>query len=268
MSDSAPVITLSVDIGSTRTRVAAVDVNKLQCVDRIDSDNNNFDCAFVANIEKIAGAYPQIRRVNITSCVRNIAAKAKDICIDLSVNSGEKRFDTVELICSHTKLPVVFKYDDPNTLGADRVCNALACAALFKGKSCIIIDAGTAITVDCLPDGKVFEGGAILPGCAMQFWALHAKTDALPLFDIETDIDTPGHTLPSVSTAECIASGVLYGTAGAVDRCVDECLRICNGNNNVSIIATGGGWGLIEPLVKHEITVIPNLTLTGAGIYR
>jgi len=273
-SDSAQMITLAIDIGSTRTRVAAVDIDGLRCFNRYDSDNNDFDTAFGANIKKITDAYRQIRRVNITSCVKNLAAKAKDICI----NNNERRFDTVELIHPHDGLPVAFKYENPNTLGTDRICNSLACAALFKDKNCIIIDVGTAITVDYLRDRKIFEGGAILPGYDMQFRALHTGTDALPLINTNNlnginriNGINPTISLPSTSTANCIKAGVLYGTAGAVDRCIDECLCV-NGNdsdgNNVLIIATGGGWESIRPLIKHKVTTIPDLTLIGAGIYR
>jgi len=264
VSDSVPAITLSIDIGSTRTHIAAVDVNMLRCVDRIDSDNNDFDTAFAANIKKIADAHPQINTANITSCVKNLAVKAKDICINYK--HGERRFDAVELIHPHNGLPVAFKYENPNTLGTDRICDALACAALFKDKSCVIIDAGTAITVDYLRDGKIFEGGAILPGYAMQFGALHTKTDALPLIDTD---NLNSISIPSTSTVNCIKSGVLYGTAGAVDRCIEECLHV-NGNDgdNVSIIATGGSWEPIRQLIKHNVTTIPDLTLIGGGIYR
>jgi len=254
VSDSAPAITLSIDIGSTRTHVAAVDVNMLRCVERIDSANDDFDTVFAANIKNIADAYPQINTVNITSCVKSLAAKAKDICTN--------NFDTVELIHPHDGLPVAFKYENPNTLGTDRICDALACAALFKGKSCVIIDAGTAITVDYLREGKVFDGGAILPGYAMQFGALHTQTDALPLIDTD---NLNAVKLPSKSTADCIKAGVIYGTAGAVDRCIAECLLV-NGDD-VSIIATGGGWQPIRQLIKRKVTTIPDLTLIGAGIF-
>jgi len=266
VSDSVPAITLSIDIGSTRTHIAAVDVDMLRCVDRVDFYNYDFDTAFAANIKNIADAYPQINTANITSCVKSLATKAKDICTNYK--QGERRFDAVELIHPHNGLPVTFKYENPNTLGTDRICDALACAALFKGKSCVIIDAGTAITVDYLRDGKVFEGGAILPGYTMQFGALHTKTDALPLIDTD---NLNSISIPSTSTANCIKAGVLYGTAGAVDRCIEECLSV-NGNdinrNNVSIIATGGSWEPIRQLIKHNVTTIPDLTLIGGGIYR
>jgi pantothenate kinase type III len=277
MSDSTPEITLSIDIGSTRTHIAAVDVNELDCLDRIDSDNDDFDTAFTANVKKIADAYPQINRVNISSCVRSLLIKAKETCDDLCIDpridsridsfikNGVKRFETVDFVLPHKRLPVAFDYEEPGTLGMDRICDALACAALFKGKSCIIIDVGTAVTVDYLRHGKVFEGVAILSGYSMQLDALHAKTDSLPRIDIGSLGNESTLSLPSKSTEDCIKAGILLGMAGAIDRCISTCKR--NWGKGI-IVATGGGWASIKPSIKHKTITIPDLTLIGAGIYR
>jgi len=265
MNDPAPAVTLAIDIGSTRTHIAAVDTDNLQCLDRADSYNDDFDDVFAERVKKIAVAYPQIRRANITSCVKSLAAKAKDICSGLSDGDGGKRFDTVEFVRPHGKLPVVFKYEDPATLGTDRICDALACAAMCRGKSCIIIDVGTAVTVDYLRNGKIFEGMAILSGYSMQLDALHKNTDSLPRIDISSLGNEPAVSLPSKSTEDCIKAGIIYGMAGALDRCIGVCKR--NWGKGV-IAATGGGWEPIKPLIKHKTITIPDLTLIGAGIYR
>ena len=265
MSDPTSAITLAIDIGSTRTHIAAVDVDNLQCVDRTDSYNDDFDDVFAERIKKIAAAHPQIRRANITSCVKSLAAKAKEICAGLSTDNGGKRFDAVELVRPHNGLPVIFKYEDPATLGTDRICDALACAAMCRGKSCIIIDVGTAVTVDYLRNGKIFEGMAILSGYSMQLDALHKNTDSLPRIDISSLGGEPNISLPSKSTEDCIKAGILYGMAGALDRCIGVCKR--NWGKGV-IVATGGGWEPIKPLIKHKTITLPDLTLIGAGIYR
>jgi len=275
--DPTSAITLAIDIGSTRTHIAAVDVYELDCLDRIDSYNDDFDDVFVTNVKKIADAHPQINRVNISSCVRSLAIKAKEICADLCIDpridlridsfikDGQKRFNTVELVHPHKRLPVAFDYEEPGTLGTDRICDALACAAMSKGKSCIIIDVGTAVTVDYLRDGKIFEGVAILSGYSMQLDALHKNTDSLPRIDISALGDGPNVSLPSKSTEDCIKAGILLGMAGAIDRCVGVCKR--NWGKGI-VVATGGGWEPIKPLIKHKTITIPDLTLIGAGIYR
>lgn len=249
---------LSIDIGSTRTHLAIVDTDALSCSIRIDFDNADFNARFLTSIKDIVSTHRHIARVNITSCVKILAVKAKDICGSLG---------GINIIKYHDNLPVSVKYEKPQTLGADRLCNALACAAMFEGKSCVIIDSGTAITIDYLRGGKVFEGGAILPGCATQVRALHLQTDALPSVNLCAAGDDAA-VIPATSTEKCIAAGILLGTAGAVEKCVGEYLRVC-GDNDTVIVATGGGWEIVRPLVNRQIqiTTIPDLTLIGAAVY-
>jgi pantothenate kinase type III len=249
---------LSIDIGTTRTHLAVVDVNKLSCLDRADFDNADFDARLLPSIRDITSAHLHINRANITSCVKLLAVKAKELC---------GRFDDVSIIKVHDSLPISIEYENPHTLGTDRLCNALACAALFKGLNCIIIDSGTAITIDYLRDGTTFCGGVILPGCAMQAKALHHQTDALPSVNLHGAGDDPA-AFPATSTDKCINTGILLGTAGAIEKCVNEFLR-ASGNNDTMIAATGGGWDLAGPLINtgRQIKIIPDLTLIGAAIY-
>jgi len=246
---------LAIDTGSTRTHMAAVDVDALLCLNRADFHNTEFDGRFASAIKDTV-SITGTRRVNITSCVKRLAVRAKELC------AGMNMFDEVNIVEAHEKLPVSIRYDDPRTLGTDRVCDALACAALFGGKTCIIIDAGTAVTVDRLRRGRALECGMILPGPTIQFEALHGKTDALPLL-INADNEA-ALSIPSTSTEMCIRAGVLYGTAGAIANCVNRLL--CDDGDTL-IIATGGGWGVVKPLIRSDITTVPDLTLIGAAVY-
>jgi type III pantothenate kinase len=290
MSDNNTVI-LSIDIGSTRTHIAAVDIAELSCAGRIDFDNADFDNQFIPAVKKILSTNPRIGKANISSCVKALAGNAKIYLV------RDNLFDDIALVKTDNNQSIQFNYDNPEKLGTDRVCNALACAAMFKNRNCVIIDSGTAITIDYLHAGKTFEGGAILPGCTTQVNALHSQTDALPRvnlyhsgidpsvdrYEINNNVvvnDDLPITLPSKSTENCIKSGVLYGIAGAVERCIAEYYKIISnnngndcgndvgGNNDLIIAATGGGWNLISPLVSYNITTIPNLTLIGAALYR
>jgi len=250
---------LAVDIGSSRTHIGVVDMDGLRCVSRVNFDNSEFDVRFHSSIIKFVSAHPRIGAAHITSCVKSLAAKAAALC------KKEVLPDNVRVVKAHDALPVQNNYDNPQALGTDRLCNALACASLFAGRSCVIIDAGTALTIDYLHGGTLFGGGAILPGCATQAEALHRRTDALPLVKLG-DIDDGLVALPATSTEGCIRAGILFGMAGAVERCTDEYLRL---DANAKVVATGGGWDIIEPLTGgHDIETIPDLTLIGAAAYK
>src|SRR5438874_2130698 len=85
----------------------------------------------------------------------------------------------IEWVGPDIELPIKVLTDEPDKTGVDRVLN-IAAAYEQMGKACVVVDAGTALTVDCCNDAGEFLGGAIGPGAAMQLDALHDKTAALP----------------------------------------------------------------------------------------
>ncbi|MCL2689251.1 MAG: type III pantothenate kinase [Chitinispirillia bacterium] len=257
MNENNKTKVLAVDIGNSRTHIAAVDIKKLLCVDRVDFYNKNFDDSFTDTIKNLCSNH-QISKINIASCVNQLAIKAKELCKDIGI-------DKIDTVKAHDSLDITINYENPEKLGSDRICNALACSALFKNKSCVIISCGTAVTIDYLHVGKIFEGGVIFAGNTAHAAALNKKTDALP--HVTFDGRSPPPRLPAKSTENCIAAGILYATAGAIDRCTEEYRNIYK--DNIRLIATGGGWELVKPLVKqnHKIAALPDLTLIGVGVY-
>src|SRR5204863_538886 len=81
------------------------------------------------------------------------------------------------------ELPIKVLTEKPDETGIDRVLN-VAAAYEQMGKACVVVDAGTAVTVDCCNDQGDFLGGAIAPGASMQLSALHEKTAKLPLVQL------------------------------------------------------------------------------------
>jgi len=261
MNVNGETTVLAIDIGNTRTHIAAVDIEKLFCADREDFYNVKFDDLFTPAIKKIINNR-QITKINVTSCVNELAVKAKEFCKNIGI-------DKIDIIKAHG-LPVILKYENPEKLGTDRICNALACGVLFKNESCVIISCGTAVTIDYLHKGKTFEGGVIFAGSEAHAAALYKQTDALPHVIFQSaGLPSPPSppSLPAKSTEKCITAGVMYAAAGAIDRCIEEYRNIYG--NDIRLIVTGGGWELVKPLVKlnHEITNVPDLTLIGAGVY-
>jgi type III pantothenate kinase len=121
--------------------------------------------------------------------------------------------------------------------GPDRLAAAAGVVAAGKREG-IIVDAGTAVTVDVLSK-KGFLGGAILPGKDLMYRALHEGTSALPLVSDAGRTTNP----PGGNTREAILSGVRWGTVGAVKELVERSRR--HVSKDARVWVTGGGGAAI-----------------------
>lgn len=156
-------------------------------------------------------------------------------------------------------IPLKHTLDDAAiaSTGQDRL---LAAAAAFRiaGQACVVVDAGTAVTVDFVDGKGTFHGGAIAPGLRMSLQALHEHTDALP----QVAFAAPDPAIPYArNTTEAMLHGVYYGIRGLV-RQLAERYAVAYEAYPV-IIATGGDAQTLfesEELIER---IIPNLVLQG-----
>lgn len=151
-----------------------------------------------------------------------------------------------------TGMPIL--YDNPKEVGADRIANAVAAFDLFGGP-CIVVDFGTATTVDATSAAGEYLGGAILPGVEISLDALFGRAAALR----RVEIAEPRHVIGK-STVESIQSGVVYGYASAVDGL---CARFEVELGRSTVVATGGLAALMTPLSERISREEPWLTLHG-----
>jgi len=135
----------------------------------------------------------------------------------------DKRGDTVVLIDSYRQLPLQVEVDVPEQVGIDRLLNAVAANSRLdrarqrgKSKPAVIVDAGTAVTVNLLSPEGVFQGGAILPGRRLMATALHQHTAQLPMvWAHDPELSPLGKT-----TQQAIEAGVHFAVFGAVQNLV------------------------------------------------
>ena len=146
--------------------------------------------------------------------------------------------------------------DDPSTIAADLVATAVAAKNEYP-LPCIIIDMGTATTVTVVDAKGRYIGGAIMPGVRLSMRALASGTSLLP----NIEIVPPSKTIAS-NTIDCMKSGIIYGSAGALDGILDHYIEELGGSTG-SIVATGGLASTICPMCRHEITLDNNLLLKG-----
>jgi type III pantothenate kinase len=156
-----------------------------------------------------------------------------------------------------TALPVRLDVDEPLSVGADRIVNALAAITLYRSDT-IVVDFGTATTFDCLTADGRFIGGVIMPGLRTSADQLVRRAAKLPA----TELREPARVIGR-RTEECIQAGVLYGTADAVDGIIRRIRAEWPGDGSPGVVATGGLAGVIAPLTASVERVEPDLTLRG-----
>ena len=155
----------------------------------------------------------------------------------------------------HLDLGISIKIKNPEEAGADRLVNAVAGFALYGGPL-LVVDSGTACTVDAVSAKGEYLGGAILPGINISIEALVARTAKLPRIEMARPKKPIGDT-----TLEAMRSGIYYGMVGQLK----ELIRVLGGSmqGKPRVIATGG-LSLWIPAEEVGIEkTIPDLTLEG-----
>jgi type III pantothenate kinase len=152
-------------------------------------------------------------------------------------------------------VPIEFDVDNPREVGADRLCNAVAAAALY-GPPLIVVDFGTATNFDCVNERGEFVGGAIAPGLVTAADALVSRAARLSRVEL-----VPPPTAIGRDTATNIQSGVVLGYAGLVDGLIDRIRGELSGN--VKVIGTGGLAVQMKAVTRSIQLVNPDLRLEG-----
>ena len=151
----------------------------------------------------------------------------------------------------------------PDMVGIDRLLDAVAANRLRRpGHPTVVVDVGSAITVDLISAEGVFQGGAILPGMAMSARALHTFTDLLPL--IETpDLAAPPPPL-GTATVPAMRSGLFWGAVGAIRQLIE--LLGHSSDADPDVFLTGGAGPALAGLLGSQARHVPHLTLAGIAL--
>lgn len=193
-------------------------------------------------------------------------------------------------ILTHRDLPLEIRVEFPDRVGLDRLAAAVAARnlALSFGldrlaaavvarhlasgerqppatsavRPAIVVDAGTAITVDLVSADGAFEGGVILPGFRLTAQALAAGTNQLPLATF-TGQDQPPPVIGK-NTAGAIRSGLFWGAVGAVREVIER--MSAELAEQPHIFVTGGDLRHLAPLVSPQAQFVPNMVLGGIAI--
>jgi type III pantothenate kinase len=182
-----------------------------------------------------------------SAIVSSVSTSAIEI---LSAISAKKKFTL-----SHTlPLPIKLLYKTPATLGVDRIAAVCGAVGTFPSNNCLVIDAGTCITYDFIDGERNYHGGAISPGIAMRFEAMHTFTKRLPLVTPEPE------QLIGTSTESSMRSGVMNGILNEVLGFINEYKRKYP---DLRVVLCGGDTAFFENNLKQPIFAAPDLVLSG-----
>jgi type III pantothenate kinase len=161
---------------------------------------------------------------------------------------------------SRRKLGVGIDYPRPKSIGADRLANAAAVAAIY-GCPAIVVDFGTAVTFDIVSEEKKYIGGVIAPGLEAMTNFLYQRTALLPQLSLKEPRRAIGR-----STVEAMRSGAVFGYRGLVREIIARIKAERFPRRKVHLIATGGYAELISARLPEIDAVHRDLTLEGLRI--
>ena len=239
------------DVGNTRIRLASVKAetvgeSRALLVDRPD-----------ALREALRDLWEQIPAPkHLAACSVNPSALEV-----LEAAARDAIQQDVLLVGRDLPLPIQTHLPHAGGIGADRLCAAVA-AYDRLGTACVVVDFGTAVTIDCVNDEGVFQGGAILPGLAMAARSLHAETAQLP----EVEIEQPAWVF-GADTDQAILSGVFAAARGALQHLV-EAYATELGHWPVVIVTGGDAERVCDDLGHSALVqaIVPDLVLRGVAM--
>jgi type III pantothenate kinase len=170
-------------------------------------------------------------------------------------------------VVANEEVPLAIDVDFPELVGSDRLMAALAANRLrAPDRAAIVVDLGTAITVDLVTAEGAFAGGAILPGLAMAARALDDHTDALPRVVVDHWREPPAPL--GKATEPAIEAGLFWGAVGAVRELIAQCSK--NLTTAPEVFVTGGGSPLIVGALSQDrsgrVHHVPHLVLSGIAL--
>jgi type III pantothenate kinase len=237
-----------VNVGNTRTTVARCVDGDLQVTETFAGDDR------AAIIEQITDWWRQVGRLDRAAIV--VASVNEPVAAAISSAVEDQLGVTVYRVGEDLPVPIGRQLDPETLTGVDRLLNAAAAFAAVQ-QACIVVDAGTAVTVDFVDGEGTFHGGAIAPGAAMQLRALHRETDALP----ELAFRRPAEEAFGRSTAEAMLIGVHHGIRGMVWKIVERYAEAYGAYPMV--VATGGDAEALFETDELVDRIVPDLALRG-----
>ena len=246
---------LAIDIGNTNIVIGCIEGGRIVCEARIATDRSRTSDQYGVEIKTMLEAYG-CRIEDVEDCIISSVVPP----VFNAVRSGVfKVTERKPMVVGHgLKTGLDIRLDNPAQVGSDRI--VVAVAALAKRRApLILIDMGTATTVEVIEPKNKYMGGVIMPGARTSLDALTRSTAQLPAINM----DHPGRIIAR-NTVDSMRSGIMYGTAAMLDGVLDRMEEELG--HPSTIVATGGVAPYIIPLCRHKIALERDLLLRGLDV--
>jgi len=243
---------IAIDIGNTNVVIGIYQNNTLIANWRLSSQiaRTRDECWILLNslFNSNSIEINQIQGGIISSVVPNLTPKFVQVLEDYF------QLQPV-IVSSELKIDLKILYDNPQAVGADRICNAVAGFHIFGGPL-VILDFGTATTFDIVSENNEYLGGIIAPGIELSASLLHQRAARLPRVELKFPASVIGTT-----TESSIQSGLMFGTVELINGLIVRIEQELG--TKVKTVATGGLAKLVTPYTNKIKRIEPFLTLDG-----
>ena len=246
---------LAIDIGNTNLVIGCIENDSIVFKARIATDRTRTSDQYGVEIKNMIEAFG-VKLSDITDCIISSVVPP----VFNSVRTGVIKVIGKQpmVVGPGLKTGLNIQMDVPSQVGSDRIVIAVAALAEYKAPL-ILMDMGTATTIEVVEPENVYMGGVIFPGVKLSLDALTSKAAQLP----GISLDKPKKVIGK-NTVDCMRSGMMYGTAAMIDGLIDRIAEELG--HSSTIIATGGMAQFIIPLSRHTIILEKDLLLKGLNI--
>ena len=246
---------LAIDIGNTNIVIGCIQDDEILFKARIATDRTRTSDQYGVEIKNMLEAFG-VCKDDIHDCIISSVVPPVFNSVKTGVIKVIGRQPMV--VGPGLKTGLNIQVDNPSQVGSDRIVIAVAALAEYKAPL-VLMDLGTATTVEVIEPANVYVGGVIFPGVKTSLDALISRAAQLT----GISLDTPKKVIGK-NTADCMRSGMMYGTAAMIDGIIDRMEEELG--HSSTLIATGGMAQFITPLCKHSIILEKDLLLKGLNI--
>ena len=246
---------LAIDIGNTNIVIGCIKDDEILFKARIATDRTRTSDQYGVEIKNMIEAFG-VSVSEIGDCIISSVVPP----VFNSVQTGVIKVIGKQpiVVGPGLKTGLNIHVDVPGQVGSDRIVIAVAALAEYKAPL-ILMDLGTATTIEVIEPENVYLGGVIFPGVRVSLDALTSRAAQLP----GISLDKPRNVIGK-NTVDCIRSGMMYGTAAMIDGIVDRIEEELG--HESTLIATGGLARFVTPLCRHQIVLENDLLLKGLNL--